>query len=185
MEHGRGGFWNAAAYNVSDVVSIGMKACYPASFQGQGEEAPWFQRFGNQKHRMIRVVVYGPLPGDIGTGFDQVRAWEFADGIHPVIVAWFGSHCHEKQWTPNVLLACMRETGLLTRLEITEAIVAFETQEVWLPKSRDHGCALIGKLTQGSKANGRRLTRRLVTDRGELYFLVRDTRQKRQPPWRP
>ena len=30
---------------------------------------------------------------------------------------------------------------------------------------------------QGSKADGKRLTRRLVTDHGELDFLVRDTRQ--------
>ncbi|MEW8688887.1 MAG: hypothetical protein AB2556_23970, partial [Candidatus Thiodiazotropha sp.] len=37
-------------------------------------------------------------------------------------------------------------------------------------------CSVIGKFTQGSKADGKRLTRRLVTDRGELDFLVRDTR---------
>lgn len=178
VEHGHGGLWNAAAYNVDDVVSIDMKACYPASLQGQGEAAPWFQRFGHPKHRMTRVAVNGPLPEDIGTGFAQVRAWEFADGIHPVIAAWFGSHFHGKHWAPTALLAYMRETGLLTRLEVTEAIIAFETQkEVWLPESRDQGCALIGKFTQGSKADGKRLTRRLVTDEGELDFLVRDTRQ--------
>ncbi|MEW8689171.1 MAG: hypothetical protein AB2556_25395, partial [Candidatus Thiodiazotropha sp.] len=44
------------------------------------------------------------------------------------------------------------------------------------PESRDQACSVIGKFTQGSKADGKRLTRRLVTDRGELDFLVRDTR---------
>ena len=45
-----------------------------------------------------------------------------------------------------------------------------------MPESRDQGCSVIGKFTQGSKADGKRLTRRLVTDRGELDYLVRDTR---------
>ncbi|MEW8689052.1 MAG: hypothetical protein AB2556_24800 [Candidatus Thiodiazotropha sp.] len=45
-----------------------------------------------------------------------------------------------------------------------------------LPESRDQACSVIGRFTQGSKADGKRLTRRLVTDRGELDFLVRDTR---------
>ena len=44
-----------------------------------------------------------------------------------------------------------------------------------MPESRD--CSVIGKFTQGAKADGKRLTRRLVTDRGELDYLVRDTRQ--------
>ncbi|MEW8688333.1 MAG: hypothetical protein AB2556_21180, partial [Candidatus Thiodiazotropha sp.] len=37
-------------------------------------------------------------------------------------------------------------------------------------------CSVIGKFTQGSKVDGKRLTRRLVTDQGELDYLVRDTR---------
>ncbi|MEW8689387.1 MAG: hypothetical protein AB2556_26485, partial [Candidatus Thiodiazotropha sp.] len=37
-------------------------------------------------------------------------------------------------------------------------------------------CSVISKFTQGSKVDGKRLTRRLVTDRGELDFLVRETR---------
>ena len=45
-----------------------------------------------------------------------------------------------------------------------------------MPESRDQACSVIGKFTQGSKADGKRLTRRLVTDRGELDYLVRDTR---------
>ncbi|MEW8689276.1 MAG: hypothetical protein AB2556_25925, partial [Candidatus Thiodiazotropha sp.] len=43
------------------------------------------------------------------------------------------------------------------------------------PESRDQACSVIGKFTQGSKADGR-LTRRLVTDQGELDYLVCDTR---------
>ena len=72
----------------------------------------------------------------------------------------------------------MVEKGILTYLEVTEAIVSFETQkEVWLSEDRDQGFSIIGKFTQGAKADGKRLTRRLVTDRGELDYLVRDTRQ--------
>ena len=48
---------------------------------------------------------------------------------------------------------------------------------MWLPEDRNQGCIFIGKFTQGSKADRKRLTRRLVTDEGELDYLVRDTRQ--------
>jgi len=79
---------------------------------------------------------------------------------------------------PNPLLAFLVEKGLLKSLKIREAIMAFEKQtEVWLPKDRDQGCGVIDKFTQGSKVDGKRLTRRLVTDEGELDYLVRDTRQ--------
>ena len=155
-----------------------MHSSYPASFMGKGEAVPWFQHFGQPRHRMTRVAVDGSMPDNIGTGFTQVRAWQFAKGLHPVIGAWFSSHFQEKKWMPTVLLAYMVETGLLTKLEITEAIVAFEKQtEVWLPDSRDQACSVIGKFTQGAKVDGKRLTRRLITDQGELDFLVRDTCQ--------
>ncbi|MEW8689319.1 MAG: hypothetical protein AB2556_26145 [Candidatus Thiodiazotropha sp.] len=45
-----------------------------------------------------------------------------------------------------------------------------------MPKSRDQACSVISKFTQGSKADGKRLTRRLVADQGELDYLVCDTR---------
>ena len=145
---------------------------------GKVEAVPWFQRFGHPCHRMTRVAVNGPMPDDISTGFTQVGAWQFAKGLHPVIGAWFGSHFQEKKWMPMVLLPYMVETGLLTKLEIAEAIVAFEKQtEVWLPDLRDQACSVIGKFTQGAKADGKRLTRRLITDQGELDFLVHDTCQ--------
>ena len=64
---------------------------------------------------------------------------------------------------------------MLKSLKVGEAIVSFGKQtEVWLPEDRNQGCSIIGKFTQGSKADGKRLTRRLVTDRRELDFLVRD-----------
>ncbi|MCG8033056.1 MAG: hypothetical protein JAZ03_12870, partial [Candidatus Thiodiazotropha taylori] len=67
-----------------------------------------------------------------------------------------------------------------------KAIIAFKKQtDVWLPEDRNQGCSVIGKFTLGAKVangatngvGGKRLTRRLVTDQGELDFLVRDTRQ--------
>ena len=48
---------------------------------------------------------------------------------------------------------------------VTEALIAFEKQtEVWLPENRNQGCSTIGKFCQGAKANGKRLTRCLITD---------------------
>ena len=70
------------------------------------------------------------------------------------------------------------QSGLLKSLQVREAIVSFKRQtEVWLPDGRDQACSVIGKCTQGSAADGKRLTRRLVIDQGELDFLVHDTRQ--------
>ena len=37
VEHGHGGLWNSMGYDMREVTSIDMKACYPASFQGMGE----------------------------------------------------------------------------------------------------------------------------------------------------
>ena len=177
VEHGHGGLWNSMEYDTRDITSIDMKACYPASYQGKGECEPYFQRFGHPTHRMTRVAINGPLPEDIGTGFAEVIAWEFAV-CHPVISAWFGKHFEEKGWAPTQLLAFLTESGILKSLKVREAIISFENQtKVWLPPSRDQACSIIGKFTQGSKADGKRMTRRLVTDRGELDFLVRDTRQ--------
>ena len=179
VEHGHGGLWNSMAYDIRDVVSIDMNSCYPASFQGMGEAKPYFERFGHPSHRMTRVAINGPLPEDIGTGFAEVVSWEFREhNVHPVIPAWFGKHFEEKGWAPTPLLAYMRESKILKSLKVREAIIAFEHQtEVWLPDSRDQACSVIGKFTQGSKVDGKRMTRRLVTDQGELDFLVRDTRQ--------
>ncbi|MEW8333781.1 MAG: hypothetical protein AB2692_22815 [Candidatus Thiodiazotropha sp.] len=74
-------------------------------------------------------------------------------------------------------MAFLTESGLLKSLKVKEAIVSFEKQtEVWLPDIRDQACSLIGKFTLGSKADGKRLTRRLVTDQEELDFVLRDTR---------
>ena len=178
VENGHGGLWSLMDYDTRDVVSIDMKSCFPASFQGEGEAKPYFERFGHPSHRMTRVAINGPLPQDIGTGFAQVRTWKFASDCHPVIPAWFGKHFDEKGWAPTQLLTYLVEARLLTSLEVTEVILSFKQQkEVWLPDSRDQACGVIGKFTQGCKADGRRLTRRLVTDEGELDYLVRDTRQ--------
>ena len=67
---------------------------------------------------------------------------------------------------------------MLKSLKVWEAIVSFGRQtDIWLPDDRDEACSVTGKFTQGSVADGKRLTRRLVVDQGELDFLVRDTRQ--------
>ncbi|MEW8333809.1 MAG: hypothetical protein AB2692_22955, partial [Candidatus Thiodiazotropha sp.] len=184
VEHGHGGLWNSMNYDTREVVSIDMKACYPASFHGLGEANPYFERFGHPTHRMVRVAINGALPKDIGTGFAEIQEWEFDATCHPVIPAWFGKHFASESggWAPTQLLAFLIESGLLKSLKVREAIIAFKKQtDVWLPEDRDQGCSVIGKFTQGAKAangaGGKRLTRRLVTDQGELDFLVRDTRQ--------
>ena len=56
VEHGHGGLWNTPSYHTQDVVSIDMKACYPASFQGEGEASPWFRRSA------IRATVWPASP---------------------------------------------------------------------------------------------------------------------------
>ena len=58
-------------YDTRDVVSIDMKACYPASFQGMGETKPYFERFGHPTHHITRVAINGALPRDLGTGFAE------------------------------------------------------------------------------------------------------------------
>ena len=151
-----------------------MKACYPASFQGMGEAKPYSEQFGHPTHRMTRVAINGPLPKDIGTGFAEVQEWEFEATCHPVIPAWFRRHFSEGGWAPTQLLAFLTESGLLRSLKVREAIISFENRtEVWLHESRIQACSVIGKFTQGSKADGKRLTKRLVTGRGELDYLVR------------
>ena len=73
IEHGHGGLWNSMDYDTRDVVSIDMTACYPASFQGEGEAKPYFEHFGHPTHRMTRVAINGTLPKDIGTGSPRNR----------------------------------------------------------------------------------------------------------------
>ncbi|MEW8688753.1 MAG: hypothetical protein AB2556_23295 [Candidatus Thiodiazotropha sp.] len=146
-----------------------------------GEAKPYFEQFGHPTHRMTRVAINGALPKDIGIGigFAEIQEWEFDATCHPVIPAWFGRHFVDAShgWAPTQLLAYLTESGLLKFLKVREAIVSLKPQkDVWLPESTDQVCSVIGKFTQGSKANGKGLTRRRVTDRGELDYLVRDTR---------
>ncbi|MEW8688960.1 MAG: hypothetical protein AB2556_24340, partial [Candidatus Thiodiazotropha sp.] len=109
VEHGHGGLWNSMNYDTREVVSIDMKACYPASFQGMGEAKPYFERFGHPTHRMVRVAINGALPEDIGTGFAEIQEWEFDATCHPVIPAWFGRHFRRKGcgWAPTQLLVAL------------------------------------------------------------------------------
>ncbi|MEW8688341.1 MAG: hypothetical protein AB2556_21220 [Candidatus Thiodiazotropha sp.] len=157
MEHGHGGLWNSRGCDTREVVSIDMKACYPASFQGMGEAKPYFERIGHPTHRMVRVAINGALP-EIGTGFAEIQEWDFDATCHPVIPALFGRHFADGGWAPTQLLAYLTESGLLKSLKVREAIISLKTQ------SMDQACSVIGKFIQGSKAYGKRLTRRLVTD---------------------
>ena len=96
---------------------------------------------------------------------------------HPRLV-WEVFRKPRRRLGPDKVLAFLTESGLLRSLKVRMAIISFENQtEVWVPESRDHGCSVICKFTQGAKADGKRLRRRLLTDRGELDYLVRDTRQ--------
>ena len=165
-----GNLWNTTSYKVEDVVCIDMKSCYPAK--------PCYERFGHPTNRMVRVAInaYGALPADISTGFAEIQEWEFEEKLHPVIQALYGKHFADKGWAPTALLSFLTEAGILKSLKVGEAIISLGKQtDVWLPEDRDQGCAIIGKFTHGNKAGGKRLTRKLVTDPGELAFLVRDT----------
>ena len=178
VEHGHSGLWDSMDYDIRGVDSIDMKACYPASFQGIGEVKPYCERFGHSSHHMTRVPINRALLRDIGTRFAEVQEWEFETTCHPVISAWFGRRFVDTGRPPTPLLAFLVESGLLKSLKVREAIVSFGRQtEVCLPDDRDEACSVIGIFTQGSMADGKGLTRRLVIDQGELDFLVRDTRQ--------
>ena len=126
---------------------------------------------------MTRVVINGAFPRDVDTGFAEVQELEFEATCHPVIPAWFGRHLADAGWTPTPFLEFLADSGLLKTHKVREAIVFFRRQtQVWLPDGRDESCSVIDKFTQGSVADGKRLTRRLVIDQWELDFLVRDTR---------
>ena len=113
-------------YDTRDVVSIDMKACYPAFFQGLGEPKPNNERFGHLTHHMTRVAINGAFPRDVGTGFAEVQEWEAT--CHPVIPAWFGRHFADAGWAPTLLLVFLVESGLLKTLKLREAIVSFGIQ---------------------------------------------------------
>ncbi|MEW8687341.1 MAG: hypothetical protein AB2556_16135 [Candidatus Thiodiazotropha sp.] len=73
----------------------------------------------------------------------------------PAIPAWFGRQFEDSSsgWAPTQLLAYLTESGLLKCLKVREVIVSHKTQrDDWLPESRDQACSVIGKFTQGSKA---------------------------------
>ena len=46
VEHGHGGLGNTMGYDTREIVSIDMKASYPASFQGLGKANPYFRFCG-------------------------------------------------------------------------------------------------------------------------------------------
>ena len=121
-------------YEKRNVVSIDMKACYPASFQGINEAKPYFERFGHSTHHMTRVVINGALPRDVRTGLAEVQEWKFEATCHPIIPAWFKRQFADAGWAPMRLLVFIVESGLLKTLKVREAIVSFGRQtEVWLP----------------------------------------------------
>ena len=173
VEHEHGGLWNSMDYVTRGVVSIDMKACYPASFQGMGEAKSYFERFGHPTHYMTRVAIYG-----VGTGFAEVQEWVFEATCHPVIPAWFGRHFADAGWAPTLLLVFLVEAGLLKTLKVREAIVSFGRQtEVGYPMVDMRPALLSANLPRAAWMTEKMLTRRLVIDQGELDFLVRDTRQ--------
>lgn len=189
MEAGHGGLWcRPGGYRVSNVVSLDQTASYPAALLGQGDCAPYFKRFGHPTHRLVRVSINGPLPERDLTGFAEIKAWEFAPGVHPLIPAWFGRRFarpkadktarNERGWAPIAFLRYLVDTRILLCLEVAEAIVAIKKQtDVWLPIKKDIARIVIGKFTAGARCDGKRMTRRWVLHQAELDYLVRDLRQ--------
>ena len=90
-------------------------------------------------------------------------------------VAW-GGFCREKMG-----LRCVSKISLGFAYSVPLCCAVEIQKHILLPDDRNVGCAIIGNLIQGTKAEGRRIARRLVTDEGELKFLIRDTRQADVP----
>ena len=117
---------------------------------------------------MTHVAINGALPRDVGTGFAEVQEWEFEATCHPVIPAWFGSILQmpvgprRRSWCSLWSLACWRFSKSGKRSSVLGSRLK---------------CSVIGKFTQGSVTDGKRLSGRLVIDQRELDFLVRDTWQ--------
>ncbi|CAG8789026.1 17914_t:CDS:2, partial [Racocetra persica] len=176
--------WHPISGKINDVIRQACVEHRHASMQGQGEYAPWFNRFRHPTHHLVRVAVNRKLPKDDITGFAQIRSFKFAPNIYPVIPVWYGKHfasqngkgcVKSKEWALIVLLQYLLETGILEDLTIREVIISLTQQtKVWLPENRDISCAIIDKFTQGGKIDEKRLTHRLVTDEGKLDFLIKD-----------
>lgn len=176
VEFRHGGLWcHEDGYDINDVVSLDMTACYPGSFKGMGDCAEYFRKYGHPTHNLVRVSVNGNLPDNHKMGFAQIDSWKFAKNVHNIIPAWFGSHFHQKGWAPIPLLKYMLDKGILKKLKITEAIISMSEQKnVWMPDDKDMCRRIIGKLTQGASNDRKRMTRRWVLDEAELDFLVND-----------
>ncbi|CAG8654593.1 17123_t:CDS:10, partial [Racocetra persica] len=99
-----------------------------------------------------------------------------SDIQHTTLFELCGEGCgKEKGWASIALLRYLFEFGILESVTIGKAIISLTKQtKVWLPRNRDISCAIIGKFTQDGKIDEKRLTHRLVTDEGELDFLIKD-----------
>ncbi|MEW8688577.1 MAG: hypothetical protein AB2556_22415, partial [Candidatus Thiodiazotropha sp.] len=94
VEHGHGGLWNSMNYDTREVVSIDVKACYPASFMGEAK--PYFERFGHPTHRIVRAAINGALPKDIGTDFAEIQECSNLSSCHPCLV-WKAFCCRKRR----------------------------------------------------------------------------------------
>jgi len=48
VEHGDDGVWNSLDYDIKDIISINIKACYPASFLGMSTPNPTLSTLDTQ-----------------------------------------------------------------------------------------------------------------------------------------
>ena len=115
-------------YDTKKVVSIDMKAYYPAFFQGMGEAEPYFERFEHPTHPMTRVAINGALPKDIGAIFPRSKNGSLRlpailsslpglEGISQMPQGAVGP--------PTQLLVFLTESGLLKSLRVRQAIISF------------------------------------------------------------
>lgn len=73
------------------IISIDMKTCYPASFQGEGKAKPFVKRFEHSTHCMTRVAI---------NGTPQKTLALVKEDIHSIIPAWVGKHSEEQGSLP-------------------------------------------------------------------------------------
>lgn len=176
VEHGHGGLWNME-YVQTEYVSLDMKHCYPASFKGLGDCKSYYDKYGHPDGQFFRVALNGTLPSIDANGFVKLTAWELAEGLHPIIYAWYGKHLKEKKWLPIPLLRFFEDNGLII-CSSDEALLCHSTFTQWLPKDNHAARIVIGKFTQGAKEGEMHMQRRLVTDKGELDFLVKKAHEE-------
>ena len=167
VEHVHSGLWNSMDYDTKDVVSIDMKACYPA----------WVKR--NPISSVSDTTTHDPHSNQWCSPW---RHWHKLRRVPGMVVCSKLPPCHPCQvW--KAFRRCLRWLVPDTTLGVPDGAWTAEVSKSGRRSSPSRsrprsGCPMAG-IRHAQLLASLRLKRRLVTDPGELNFLVHDTCQSR------